>query len=453
MGSNRVQDTFGLAGASLDNYDVERVVAAGGFGIVYFARHRAIGQEAAIKVLKLSEDLAGEAREDFMQKFLEEARTIAALKHPAIVTVLDFKVSEMPVGGKTPWMALEWIEGETLSQQLLARRGRGGRDPRTCLGVLEPVFDALSLAHSRGIAHRDVKPANIMLPARGAIGRFGVAARLLDFGIAKEVGLEEHPGTDVTETTSPYQAYSLPYAASEQVSGMRSGPRTDVHALALVLVEMLTDQPPFSAENRGALMMKVMSPTRPTPSRFGVNVGAWEHVLARALSLVPSERYANAGELLAALERHLPAEVSRAPVTDSPAAAEAPHALAPALAATATPRVAVPMRVAPTRAPTSPRRALAIGAAVFVVAAGVVFVARALRPSNTPPSDRLSLPSSTMAVVAHAPERAPRREVAADASVAAPTLVSAPVVSDDEGDVAPRPRARRHRRHLPVTLR
>lgn len=235
--------------------------------------------------------------------------------------MLDFKISPMPSGEVTPWMALEWIDGETLAHALDARRGRGGRSPREALALLEPVFDALAMAHARGVAHRDVKPANIMLPSGERAGRFGVAARLLDFGIAKTTD-PTTTSTGNTETTSPFQAYSLPYASSEQVSGMRSGPCTDVHALALILVELLTDAPPFAPGDRSALMQQVLSPSRPTPARHGVDVGPWEPVLARALSLQASERYAHAGEFLAALEQAIAdvhTSARRSPAPPAPA--------------------------------------------------------------------------------------------------------------------------------------
>jgi serine/threonine-protein kinase len=306
----KLRDRFGLVGKTLGDYLIERVVATGGFGVVYYGSHQVIRQPAAIKVLKLPDTLDPQERDTFARMFLDEAQTIAALKHPAIVNVLDFKVSPVPFGGDTPWMALEWIEGETLAHQLATRRGKGGRTPRECLDLLAPIFDALALAHARGVVHRDIKPANIMLPSKNS--RFAVPARLLDFGIAKLVDPDADPGSGYTETTSPIQAFSLPYAASEQISGRRSGPWTDVHALALTLVEMLVDRPPFAGADRGQIVMQVLSSERPTPSRFGVDAGAWEPVLAKALSLSPAERYSNAGEFLTALERQVPTEVSRA---------------------------------------------------------------------------------------------------------------------------------------------
>jgi serine/threonine protein kinase len=310
------QDLFGLVGTTLEDYDIERAVASGGFGVVYFARHRLLQQPAAIKVLRVSEALPEAKRAEFLRNFLEEARLCAALKHPAIVDVRGFKVSPMPRGGEAPWMAMEWVEGETLAANLTRRRGAGGRLPWECLILLAPVFDALALAHSRGIAHRDIKPANLMLPAGNGTGRFGVGIRVLDFGIAKIMDGDEAAGSGQTETSSQFRAYSLPYASFEQVMGTRTGPWTDVHALALILTELLTDQPPYPGRDRASLGMQVASPTRPTPARFGVDVGPWEPILARALSLTPSERFAHAGEFLSALEESMP-EAWRVPLSAS----------------------------------------------------------------------------------------------------------------------------------------
>ena len=313
MSNKKAYDLFGLVGRALDDYDVERVVAAGGFGIVYFARHNILKQPVAIKVMKVPPGLTEADRATFLKLFLEEAQTIAALKHPAIVGVQSFKVSPMPAGGQAPWMALDWIEGDTLAEQLAPRRGQGGRAPRECLRILDPVFDAIAFAHAQGVAHRDLKPANLMIPraAANVTGRFGAMTRVLDFGIAKAMKSHEVAGSGYTETASQFQAFSLPYAAMEQVSGTRTGPWTDVHALALILTEMLTDEEPYRAEDRGELMQQVLSPVRPTPAQHGVDVGPWEPVLARALALKPAERYPNAGEFLAALEQNVPAQVRR----------------------------------------------------------------------------------------------------------------------------------------------
>ncbi len=105
-------DEFGLVGRRLeDRYDIERVVAAGGFGTVYLARHRALRTPVAIKVLRAPAHLGDAVRDEFARRFLEEAQTVAKLQHPAVVRAVDFGVAAMPTGETAPWMALEWVEG------------------------------------------------------------------------------------------------------------------------------------------------------------------------------------------------------------------------------------------------------------------------------------------------------------------------------------------------------
>ncbi len=127
----KVVDPYGLVGRKLDGrYDVEAVVAEGGFGVVYRARHPMLDRAVAIKVLR-DLDRDDDARRVFAESFLTEAKTIATLEHPAVVRVLDFGVTPVGRGPRTPWMVLEWVDGRTLADELDARRGQGGAPPRS----------------------------------------------------------------------------------------------------------------------------------------------------------------------------------------------------------------------------------------------------------------------------------------------------------------------------------
>ncbi len=322
-----VEDLFGLVGRQLEGkYAVEAVVARGGFGVVYRAYHVVLQTQHAVKVLRTPPNFPEELRARFLMQFADEARIIAQLEHPAIVRVTDFGVSQMATGEQCPWMVLEWIDGRSLGDELLARRGVGGRSPRECFDLLRPVIDALAAAHEMGIAHRDIKPGNIMLASEVARTRRGQAARptarVLDFGIAKIMGDgDDGPSSGQTKTASLMPSYSPRYASPEQLSGTRTGPWTDVHALGLVLTEMLTDQAPYEYADKLKLAAQVMSPVRPTPARFGVDVGPWEPVLARAMALTPSERFAHAGEFLEALEAEVPSRSSHLVAQTLPLAA------------------------------------------------------------------------------------------------------------------------------------
>ncbi|MFO0630349.1 MAG: serine/threonine-protein kinase [Polyangiales bacterium] len=295
------EDDLGLVGACLDGrYRLERAVARGGFAVVYRATHAALDRSVAVKVLHPAR--AG-AEDDAREVAQREARLIARLEHPAIVRVLDVGVADT-ARGPAAWMAMEWLDGRTLAAELRAQRGHGPRSPAASLARLAPAFEAIAHAHAQGVSHRDLKPANLFVLDRpGTPGDPGI--RVLDFGIAKEAPPEDVTG-GFTTTASAVSAFSLPYASPEQLSRTRTGPWTDVHALALMLTELLIDRPVFHADDPMVLHQQVLAPVRPTPARFGVDVGAWEPVLARALSLRPTDRYADAGAFLAALRASVP---------------------------------------------------------------------------------------------------------------------------------------------------
>jgi serine/threonine protein kinase len=294
------KDPFGLRGSLLDGrFRIDREVAEGGFGVVYFATQIALDRPVAIKVLKTPSGFDEAAKAQFRDRFASEAKTIARIHHPHIVDVYDFGISTMPSGEVAPWMALEWLEGETLENQLAGRRGRGGQSPTEVFTLFRPILQAFAYAHKQGIVHRDIKPPNIM----AVPGENAMVMRVLDFGIAKLVSPDEAAGTGHTKTGG-MPAFSPLYAAPEQIAFGRTGPWTDVHALGLILTELLTDQPPYLATNM-QLFEEIIAPTRPTPKLRGIDVGGWEPVLRKAVALSPGERWRSASELLTALEGSL----------------------------------------------------------------------------------------------------------------------------------------------------
>ncbi len=265
--------------------------------------------------------------------------------------MIDFGASPMPVGEAAPWMVLEWLHGITLEQDFDSCRGHG-RPPAEVLSLLRPVLDALVHAHDEGIAHRDIKPGNIMLVANR---RNEVTVKLLDFGIAKSMAKGERASGGLTATRSGLPAFSPLYAAPEQLSGARTGPWTDVHAMALVLCEALLGGPVYSQDDSTALYAEVLSPVRPTPAKFGVDIGPWEPVLQRALAVRPDQRYGHMRELVEALTGAFgvaaPGPVAQAdldPAEWEDATAQLSRAAVVAPGGIAVPSSALPLAIAPT---------------------------------------------------------------------------------------------------------
>jgi tRNA A-37 threonylcarbamoyl transferase component Bud32 len=298
-------DFFHLTGATLHNtWHVGTVVAKGGFSVVYRAQHLRTGKAAAIKVLKVPPSFTEERRTLMAQGFNTEAQILAALDHPAIVEVFDMSDTSAPDG--VLWMALEWIEGCSLEQEIATRREVRGRWlPSEALAVLKPVFDALASAHARGVIHRDLKPANMMIQR---VSGSTAVTRLLDFGIAKL--LDPDPTMEPsghTNTTNQLPSFSPLYAAPEQFGRRRTGPWTDVHAMALILTEMITGTQPYGGTTVDFLQAtrRAIDDVRPSPAMLGFDAGPWEAVLARALAVDARER-PGVAELLVALEKSVP---------------------------------------------------------------------------------------------------------------------------------------------------
>ncbi len=273
-------------------YRIDDVIGEGGFGRVFRGVHLILEAPIAIKTLRL--DIGGDEAERSL-RFLDEARLLSKLRHPNIVRVIDAGVhpSTPPQG----WLVIEWCDGVTLGDELAETTG-SARSVREVWELLGPLVDAVATAHEANIVHRDIKPSNVMITR----GPKGSEARLIDFGIAKAVSQgEEQPSAS---RTSGRVAFTTAYAAPEQLAGSRTGPWTDVHALALILTEVLTGEPPYA---RGQELHAILDQIeRPTPGRFGVEVGRWEAVLARAVMFKSSDRFQSARELHEALAATLP---------------------------------------------------------------------------------------------------------------------------------------------------
>ena len=300
-----MSDPFGLIGTVLENrYRVDACVGEGGFGVVYRATHTVFAKQVAIKLLKVPAHFVADARASFVRKFVREGQLVAGLSeaHPAVVRILDVGVATL-AGLGVPYLALEWLDGQTLDAHV---QQRGPLGEAELLELLAPVVDALGKAHAGAagqvIAHRDIKPQNLFVTT-GLGGRR--ALRVLDFGIAKVMQDGDDATSRATGATSTFTAFSPPFGAPEQFNPDdigATGPATDVHALGLVVGYALTGRPPYRGKNALQMAMEALGSKRPTPRALGATVSdALEAVCARALAVMPGERYPTAGELGAAL--------------------------------------------------------------------------------------------------------------------------------------------------------
>ena len=261
-------------GTEVAGYRILEPLGSGGTSVVYRAEHVRLGRRAALKLLTPA---VGHA--DFRDRFLRESQLAASLDHPSIVPVYDAGEADDLL-----YIAMACIEGSDL-KTLLADEGR--LPPRRALRIAGQIASALDAAHARGLVHRDVKPANILV---GADDR----AFLSDFGVVKELA-----SNGMTRTGSFIG--TIEYSAPEQIEGGHVDARTDVYSLACVLYECLTGTSPFQRVSDVAVLNAHLHDPPPKLTKAIPELPvALEQALARALSKSPLDRYASCGDLVAA---------------------------------------------------------------------------------------------------------------------------------------------------------
>lgn len=291
-----------LTGTRLDKYEVREEIGRGGMGAVFKGYDPTLDRFVAIKVL--APHLVWE--QEFVERFLREARAAARLRHPGIVTIYD-------VGQAGGWyyFAMDYLEGEPLAQ-LIKRRG-----PMTmedALPILRPVAEALDYAHDQGLVHRDVKPGNIIVGPQGQV-------TLTDFGIARAAAETRLTRTGAIVGTPEYMA-------PEQASGGGVDNRTDQYALAVVGYEMLAGRVPFKAESTPALLHKVVYEPPPPLRDARPDLPAQvEQILARALAKEKHQRYSSCRAFVSGLQQ---ASAARQPAAAAPPPVAAPPPTTPA---------------------------------------------------------------------------------------------------------------------------
>ena len=294
------RDSLGwLSNTVARQYRIDSIAAEGGFGIVYRAHHLAFGEPVAIKMLKLRSGMQPDVRRKILKHFLAEGRILYRLaqQDDAVVRPLALGEETSPTGIWCPFLVLEWLEGCPLGDVLREQRGRWPL--RTVIELLDPVVRALDVAHGQRITHRDLKPDNLFWVKRPDGSR---TLKLLDFGVAKTASF----AADTFALTShSYTAFSKRYGAPEQFDSAfgGTGPWTDVHALALIVVELLSGAPAYVGKSELELAREATSSaSRPTPRTRSAEVSdAIEAVFERALAADPRNRHRRAGEFWSAL--------------------------------------------------------------------------------------------------------------------------------------------------------
>jgi hypothetical protein len=263
-----------LSGRTISGYVIESELGRGGMGVVYQARHLALGRPAALKMV------LGTARAESQEliRFLAEAGAVAAVKHDHVVGVYEFGETD----GR-PFLALEYLPGGTLTARLKAV---GRFDPRAAAVLVEKLARGVAAAHEAGVVHRDLKPGNVLFDAHGE-------PKVTDFGLAKRGG-----GADLTQSQAVLGTPA--YMSPEQAKGETKfvGPQADVWALGVILYECLTGTRPFTADDSWALLQKVMT-ADPAPVRSVARevTRELELICRKCLAKEPHERYPTAAGL------------------------------------------------------------------------------------------------------------------------------------------------------------
>ena len=295
-------DALGLANRTVERIRFEECVDAGGFGIVYRGRVDGREEPVAIKCLRLTRlaNLTDAARTSIVRRFGEETKILQHLSrgtHDIVGCLGSGQLFAPTTGEPVPYIVLEWLDGRTLAADLAERRARGapGRSLRETLDLMESAALALAHAHSQGIVHRAVKPANLLLtrlPQRADGSPGGSRLKVLDFGLAQILSGEAGAGKNLA-TADGVQLFSVAYCAPEQLSSEAGeiGAWSDLYALVLVMLEVMRGER-VRPSMTSALRASSVGLTLPTPV---------EDLLARALAPDPRDRPANAGAFWAEL--------------------------------------------------------------------------------------------------------------------------------------------------------
>ena len=341
-----------LSLSKLGRYEIVEELGKGAMGVVYLAKDPLIGRLVALKTFRVGFSAQDEELQQFRSRFVREAQSAGILSHPNIVTIHDV-VDEADSG--VCFIAMEYVRGSNLKTIL--------QQPEPLpfefvVSIISQVGDALDFAHSRGVIHRDVKPANILITADNKV-------KITDFGIAR---------LGSSNLTMEGQLLGTPnYMAPEQIQGKEVDHRADIFSLGVVLYEMLTRRKPFQGENLTVVTHRIVHEPFASPDEhIGSLPPGIKAVIARALEKDPAKRYGSASQLAADLQKLLQRPAPAAPELDDTSATQE-----------------VPRVSAPAPPPAKSRRTLLIAggaAALLLLLAGGLWLARSPGPPPPPPT-------------------------------------------------------------------
>lgn len=270
------------AGTRIGSYEIVGSLGAGGMGEVYRARDSRLGREVALKVLP--PEVTNEAGR--LERFDREARAIAALNHPHIVTLYSTEEAD-----GIRFLTMELVEGETLGGSIVS----GGLPIGRFLEIAIPLADAITAAHQKQITHRDLKPGNVMISHDGRV-------KVLDFGLAR-VGGSDGADHTMAATQAPITAHgvivgTMPYMSPEQVEGRALDPRSDLFSLGVIFYELLSGERPFKGGSSPALMSAILRDTPPTVCEKRSDLpDALGRLIGRMLEKQPADRIQTARDV------------------------------------------------------------------------------------------------------------------------------------------------------------
>ncbi len=410
-------------GARIGKYEVRRKLGKGAMGEVYVAWDTVLERHAALKVMATS----SMEESDLRTRFEREAKAVARLQHPNIITVYDFGYDEW----QAAYIVMELLKGSDLEQSLI-------NDPPSVsqsLRIVLQVCRGLAHAHDNDIVHRDVKPANIFVTEDGLV-------KIMDFGIAR--------WTQAAQTKTGTVIGTAAFMSPEQLLGQRVDGRSDIFSLGIILYQLLSHQQPFSGENVGQIFYRILNAQAPRLLLEGEHIPGLQRILDRALAKDLDERYRSAHEMAHELAELIPdlgetligqATVSLGPPVVAPVKAAAPPRPDPGTPAVESGSPAVREK---DRSYVRPG-ALALAAVAVVLFAGLYFFSGGGRGLEPHPGQESPVESPGPAVTGGSQGRGDGAEVAAtmvEAAGSAPGQAIGEPEPEPEQPVEPRPDGR-----------